>query len=182
MLGTMAALEGRATDAQRYARELDSLSRADAARGDTAVAEHENAYARAIRGLAAAQRGDLNGGIREIEHALPAMWGISVQAAMMRYQLAKLQLAAGRPREARMYLESLDFSNHMWGIAPTELELGRASEALGDTARAVYHFSRFARWWADCDPELRSWREEAVAAVARLTREPVRAGEPVQRP
>jgi len=180
-LGMMAALEGRAQDVRRYTRDLDSIARVEAARGDTADADHERAWARAILALAAAHRGD-SPSLRGLESAVPALRGFELWAANMRYQLGKLLLAAGRAREARAYLESLDLSNNGFGVAPIEFQLGRASEALADTARAIHHYSRFARWWADCDPELRPWREEAIAGVARLTHEPRSAGVPAPRP
>ena len=51
--------------------------------------------------------------------------------------------------------------------------LGEVYERQGDLERARLRYARFVRWWEDCDPELRPWRERGRQALARLAREPV---------
>ena len=51
---------------------------------------------------------------------------------------------------------------------PAHLRRGAIHERLGDKERAARHYGRFAAAWRGCDPEVRSWLDDAEAGLARL--------------
>jgi putative alpha-1,2-mannosidase len=55
--------------------------------------------------------------------------------------------------------------------AVNQFYLGRIAEELGQPESAKEHYARTVRWWKDCDPELRPFREQAREALSRLTGE-----------
>ena len=167
----LALKSGAPALALRAASEFDSLARSEAARGDSFWARYDEAAAALLRRLGGARAGDLataEAALRDAVARLPGddMFGLPY----LRYALGKTLLARGRPREALAYFRSLDATNTWYGLAPSELYAGRSAEAAGDTAAALHHYGRFARWWRDCDPELRPWRDEALGALRRLRR------------
>ncbi len=57
------------------------------------------------------------------------------------------------------------------------LERGRVAERLNDRATAARSYQYVLDAWRHADPELRPYVDEARAGLARLSREPARAGE-----
>ena len=90
---------------------------------------------------------------------------------LIRYQALLASFSAGHLDAAAQWVRGLS-SGSAWPMAaPLEFWSGRIAEARGDRRAARLHYERFVRWWADCDPELRPWREEGRAALARLSAE-----------
>jgi tetratricopeptide (TPR) repeat protein len=168
--GALAAKEGRWGDVADLHRALTSSADLAEAEGNGAEAERYRWFAQALGGYATLQRGEVRAAIQEMEAALPIMPGLYTGVhQLLRYELGKLMLDAGRPRDAGRYFHSLDYE-HLFIGAPIEFYLGRVYEALGDNAQAGFHYERFVRWWQDCDPELRPMWEQGRVALARVRR------------
>ena len=56
-------------------------------------------------------------------------------------------------------------------LAYTHLRRGQLYERLGDSEKAVDHYSKFLDMWADAEPELQPLVEQARERVAVLTGE-----------
>jgi len=91
-----------------------------------------------------------------------------------RYLRAELLYQLGRDEEALQW-----FANGFQGsphelvyMAPAHLRQAEIYERLGDTKRAVEHYSRFIHLWQNCDPELRPRVQEARARLTGLVGEP----------
>lgn len=53
-------------------------------------------------------------------------------------------------------------------VAPAHFRRAMLYEPLGEPAKAVEHYDRFARLWRDRDPELRPMVDSARARLAAL--------------
>jgi tetratricopeptide (TPR) repeat protein/TolB-like protein len=179
-IGAAAVRRSDWKEVERRARRLEEQAKAAETVPDSLDREFDpprlRATAQAVRGLAAAARGDRSAAIRGLTEASAALgqdpYGEFSPGTVARVRLAELLIDAGNAREAVRYLQGFDISNSADVVAPVEFLLGRAREQLGDTAQAVQHYGKFARWWADADPELRPRVDEARTAIARLTGEP----------
>ncbi len=185
LLGALAANDGRWADVEDQIRAFESRARNGVQRPDSLRLFDGAAAAEALRGYAAARRGDRLAAIRELRKALamfPGECGIHFDAACymhpwLRLELGRLLLEAGQPREADRYLKTFwgYLWHHSWGpvsalFAPLdELYLGQAAEALGDMDEARQHYARFVAWWKDCDPELRPLWEKGRQGLERVT-------------
>ncbi len=166
-IGAFAASEGRWGDLEQAIRTLEWNATDAELAGDSVGAGDNRALALALRGYSALRLGERERALSEIESALPriADWGIH---PFLRYEVGKLLLELGKPREAVRYLRSLDFENLPVGSI-SEYYLAQAYEALGDDEQALFRYVRFVRWWGDSDPDLRPALEGAREAIERLT-------------
>jgi len=87
---------------------------------------------------------------------------------------AQLLSVRGRNREAAALLNretanSGDPRSIFW-----QLERGRVNERIGNRADALSAYRRVATMWQKADPELKSYADEARAALLRLANEPAR--------
>jgi hypothetical protein len=75
----------------------------------------------------------------------------------------------GRSEEAlRWYASVADSVLDLVLLAPAHYRSGEICERLGRREEAVYHYSRVAEMWQDCDPELRSVLEGARERLKSL--------------
>lgn len=92
-----------------------------------------------------------------------------------------LLASAGHDREAAAIFDrSAGAADRtFWGARGVlgTLERGRIAERLGDHAAAAKSYQFVMDAWRHADPELRPYVDEARAGLARLSREPARAGE-----
>jgi tetratricopeptide (TPR) repeat protein len=58
-------------------------------------------------------------------------------------------------------------------LAPSHYHRGEIYEAMGDTARAIWHYEAFAELWKDADPELQVKRTEVLRHISELRGEPL---------
>jgi tetratricopeptide (TPR) repeat protein len=93
---------------------------------------------------------------------------------MLRLELGRRLMALGQFQPALRHFDSFDIGVYNIALALPLVELyrGQAAEGLGDRDAAREHYSRAVRWLRQADPELAPVREEASAALARLTVEP----------
>ena len=179
-LGAAAVRRGDWKEAERRARQLEGDAKAAEAAPDSLDRAFDpprlRATAQVVRSMAAAARGGRAAAIRGLTEASAVLgqdpYGELSAGTAARVRLAELLIDAGNAGEAVRYLQGFDISNSADVVAPVELLLGRAREQLGDTVTAVQHYQKFARWWADCDPELRPRVEEARQRIAALGGEP----------
>lgn len=180
--------EPRTRQARQIAWYLTHTATALAAGGDTAsllaladsveVVGRQTAYGRDrrlhhhIRGLLFAARGRRDEAIESFQRAV-----FSPTAGYTRssYELGRLLLAAGRPREAAAALRpalygGLEASNYY--ITRTEIHalLGRTFEAAGQADSALAHYRRAIDSWRGADADLVPRREELARAVEALNR------------
>jgi serine/threonine-protein kinase len=87
---------------------------------------------------------------------------------------AQLRFARGRVADAAALLERPPVGFNP-AFSPVEvlraLERGRVNERLGNRERAIEGYSLVAQAWRNPDPELRSYVDEARAALARISGE-----------
>ncbi len=169
---------------------LAHLATTHAASGDTAALEAllqplrawgaRSAYGRDprlhhhARGLLFVARGRLEGAAAEFRRAI---YSPTHGYTRTNYELARIYLALGRPRDAVAVLEPalrgpLDASNLY--ITRTELQeqLGRALDAAGEPDQAAVHFRRVLIAWRDADPQFHARREAIRVRLSRASRPP----------
>ena len=56
-------------------------------------------------------------------------------------------------------------------LAPSHYHRGEIYEDMGDTEKALWHYSAFAELWEDADPEFLPLVEDVRERMARLTGE-----------
>jgi tetratricopeptide (TPR) repeat protein len=180
ILGLYAAHGGLWQDLERWARVAGQGARAAAGVGDSTASRRLSEDARVLTALLAEHRGERGAAVRELERAVAMYPGSastpgSATGPLLRYELARRYLASGDFRSAKRQLASFygwDYpANAMIGVV--EVYRGRAAEGLGEPDEARAHYANVVRWWKDCDPEARPVYEEARAALARLTGEPI---------
>ncbi len=176
LVGAFAANENRWDGAEDEVRALELTAQEAESQADSLLATESRAFAQALRGYVALGQGDRQIAVQTLEEALPRLPGggsLFIRSrvhALLRYEMGRVLLDLARPWEAERYFRSLALWPWDAG-APTEFYLGQVYEALGDIEEAKLHYARFVRWWEDCDPELRPWRERGRQALARLTHE-----------
>jgi serine/threonine-protein kinase len=143
----------------------DSVVRTDSSK--RMVVLRARVLARTARAHRALARGDTAGALREIE-AFPDT--LCPECSEQRLFKARLLAAHGRDREALGLLDQ-GFDGHQLYVSWV-LERARIEERLGLRARAIEDYGLVTRFWRDPDPELLPLRDEARAALARLTSEP----------
>jgi tetratricopeptide (TPR) repeat protein len=184
VLGSYAARIGDHEAAERAVKRLltmaagvkperDSLRLIGAKRVHQAI----EAYALAIRAWGALTGGDSADGVAGLKAAadtvrlLDAGYNIET-TANVDLELGRIALAKGRFAEAERYFSTLRGWGASMQIAPAEYYLGRAAEGLGHRAEAREHYTRFVRWWRDCDPELKPMWEDGRQRLAKVSGEP----------
>ena len=184
-LGLYSARTGRWQDLARWVRVADVGARLVKQAGDSTAAKRLVQDARVLRALQAEHAGKRGAATRELEHGMHIYPGTSSSPSaflspLLRYELARRQLAAGDFRAARGQLNSLYPWDYPFGgmVGPVELDRGRVAEGLGEPDEARVHYGNVVRWWKDCDPEARHVYEEARAALTRLSGEPIAQAEP----
>jgi class 3 adenylate cyclase/tetratricopeptide (TPR) repeat protein len=168
LLGALAAREQRWTEVEARLQALEDRLRAATSAQDSGDVA---ARAQALRGYAAAVRGERRAAIRSLEDALRSVnygptWGL------LHVLLGELWLAEGDFAQAQHYLESMEMREFRSQNAPIEFYLGQVYEGLGKFDEARLHYAQFVSWWEDCDPELRPMWEEGRQALDRLAKLP----------
>lgn len=181
--------QARTVDARRKSWNLTHRAGALAAAGDTgslaALAYTIEAWGRQslygrdwrlhhhVRGLLLAARGEPAPAAAAFRRAI---YSPTMGYTRTNYELARVLLDLGRPREAVAVLQPafrgpLEASNLY--VTHTELHalLGRAWEALGRPDSAAHHYRRVVHAWQSADPELRPRRDSIRARLAVLQRE-----------
>lgn len=136
----------------------DSLSAA----GDTVEARRIRGDARLLEGYGLWQRGQGDAGAAAMEEALHAMAGRSLTN---RWWLGQLHFQAGRWTAAEPYFRSF------MKTEPDPLTawyLGQIYERTGRPERARAMFALFAESWADADPEVQPFVDDARQRLGRL--------------
>ncbi|MHB1330322.1 MAG: hypothetical protein ACYC2K_19150, partial [Gemmatimonadales bacterium] len=144
------------------------------ARDTVAVGGAVRSLVTAAKGRVMLARGDTLGGIRLLGSALDGAAGTipPFLSAPARLELATVLAMRPETRAVGLMRLRYGFESDLGLVPVTQLLLGRALEAAGETQDAVSAFGRFLRLWAADD----GWAAEARTAVGRLTGEaaPVR--------
>jgi len=141
--------------------------------GDTIAAEALDGAALALEGLAAWKRNDLDAAERDLERArvLTAVGvGGGPISRIVRWWLAEINLQRGRLERAERYFLSLGHGAAFATDPVAVYRQARVQERLGLTEEAERNHEYFLAAFRDPDPELRSWVDDARAAVVRLQR------------
>jgi tetratricopeptide (TPR) repeat protein len=124
----------------------------------------------------AARRGDLRRALTFAERAYD-LWTIHANNTFeaqpepaMRFHMAVLLRATGRPDKAAALLRSLVPPTTWMGFytARASLELGEIAEARGDHEAAARHYAMALALWRRGGPEVASWRERASTGLRRI--------------
>jgi tetratricopeptide (TPR) repeat protein/tRNA A-37 threonylcarbamoyl transferase component Bud32 len=173
LLGLLSARLGGASEAERYADELEALV---LPRETGSLAED---LARGIRASVAFTSGRAAEGLAELEAVRWEMWYQLTTSspfyalAYERFLRARLLQQVGRDQDAlRWYGTFANTSVHdLVYLAPSFFHRGEIYERLGEPEQAVSHYSRFVELWASADPTLQMMVEDARERIARLTTE-----------
>jgi tetratricopeptide (TPR) repeat protein len=173
LLGLLSARRGGASEAQRYASELEAL---DLPRETGSLAED---LARGIRASVAFTSGGAADGLRELEAMRSQVWYQLTSSSPFysqgyeRFLRARLLQQVGRAQDAlRWYGTFANNSVHdLVYLAPSFFHRGEIYEGLGQPELAVSHYSRFVELWAGADSTLQVMVEDARERIARLTAE-----------
>jgi tetratricopeptide (TPR) repeat protein len=124
--------------------------------------------------LISALRARLSGRVAEAMTGYERLANAPYIGAQIRFTLARLQLEAGKPREAIATLKRLQstypgvrvlyWDPELWFPRSYYL-LGLAHERAGDAPAALASYQRFLSLWKDADPELKELQD----AKARVT-------------
>lgn len=121
-----------------------------------------------IRGLLWLARGDT---ARAAEALRASIWSWTDGYTRANYELAKAELALGRPREAVYPLQAAlrgDLQSSNLYVTRTELHevLARAFEMVGERDSAAAHYRLVVRAWAGAEPAFSPRRAHAAAFLA----------------
>jgi tetratricopeptide (TPR) repeat protein/tRNA A-37 threonylcarbamoyl transferase component Bud32 len=166
-LGLLASAAGDYDSAESYANELDSLEARwypslphDLAQGLRAdVLLRQGRPQRAIEALDAAEW-HLN--YNEV------FWTPSLGIGRANYVRAMALQQLGMHDEALRW-----FTYGVGELAPSHYHRGEIYEAMGDTARAIWHYEAFTELWKDADPELQVKRTEVLRHISELRGETI---------
>jgi len=91
----------------------------------------------------------------------------------MRFQMAVLLRATGRPDSAAVLLRSLVPPTTWMGFytARASLELGELAEGRGDRQAAARHYAMALALWRWGGPEVAMWRDRAQNGLRRMVGE-----------
>lgn len=174
VLGLLDLRLGQDADARAAAELIDSLSAAVEPR-DTATV---GLLARSVRATAALAAGDTEGALTALgpvdgdmrfDHGFDPL----LNRMRERYLLGTLLLEAGRPEEARPWLEhGFESSDAVLLYRPAvHLRLAEVHQRLGNADGARHHYTAFLRLWDRADPELQPLVQQGRTALRRLTAE-----------
>jgi tetratricopeptide (TPR) repeat protein len=158
------AAAGDTAALERIADSLEVLGRQTASARDARLHYH-------VRGLLHTARGEPRTAIDRFRRALYSRSGGGYTRT--NYELARLYLEIGRPRDAVAILQPvfrgpLESANLYLGRTEAHLLLGRAHEAAGQPDSAAAHYRRVVRAWQDCDPHLVPMRDIVGARLRAL--------------
>jgi hypothetical protein len=178
-MGRYAALRRRKGDMPRWIARLEAHVQRARIAGDSIKLRTSAQDLRIVRAHVDELNGAAGAVLRAMREGMVAYpgggWNPWVQnAPMLRLDLARRLINNAEFTEAQRYLNGFGIA-HYWYPLPAglvELYRGQVAEGLGDAEVAKLHFDRVTRWWRDCDPELVPIREQARAALARLSAEP----------
>jgi tetratricopeptide (TPR) repeat protein len=85
----------------------------------------------------------------------------------MKYEVGKRLIERGDFARAERYFRSFD-PYVVIHYVPSQYQLGRVYEGMGEPEKAREHYLTFIRWWRDPDPYLVPWRRDAEDALRRL--------------
>lgn len=174
VLGLLDLRLGQDADARAAAELIDSLSAAVDPR-DTATV---GLLARSVRATAALAAGDAEGALTAlgpVDGDMRFHHGFDPLLNRMRerYLLGTLLLEAGRPEEARPWLEH-GFEGGdavLLYRAAVHLRLAEVHQRLGNADGARHHYTAFLRLLDRADPELQPLVQQGRTALLRLTAE-----------
>ncbi|MGH7556349.1 MAG: tetratricopeptide repeat protein, partial [Gemmatimonadota bacterium] len=146
-------------------RRIRAWSESSLQAGDSTDARYALGIARAVEGVAAWRRGDLERAIPLLEAGRREATGHEIRNGinvMIRLSLAEILVEAGRPEDSLRYFESMSWEPMArFRAAKLYEELERFEEA-----RDGYTIA--AQAWAHADPEMRALAEEARQGAIRL--------------
>ncbi len=170
-LALLSALQGDNETAMRYVAELEVLEPIDntpTMHLDLAAGVRADVLLR--QGRPAEALGALDDAPWR-RHYSEEVWLPGQREIFMR---ARIHQALGNHAEALRWYRSSP--SGMGAMAPTLLApshywRGEIYEELGDTEKALFHYSQFVRLWRDADPEYQPAVEEVRGRMARLATE-----------
>jgi serine/threonine-protein kinase len=182
------ALQAWAADSERWddfetlmerGRHLADTLRAVGDTTELILARTGDSYLQALEGYAAWRRGDPETALREMQEAERHLtgWGPNHRLGgprgdntLLRFWIAEILLALGRPDEAQPYFESM--ANTIWEDWPPSLErLAQIHDQAGELDRSAEYYARFVELWADADEELQPRVQAAQARLEEIVRE-----------
>jgi len=89
-----------------------------------------------------------------------------------RWLRAEVLEALGRDEEAKLWYESMGFTNMSPDpefLAPRYLRLGKLYERMGKPKEAEFNYARFIDRWKEADPELQPHVEAARRSMEALS-------------
>jgi class 3 adenylate cyclase/tetratricopeptide (TPR) repeat protein len=146
-------------------RRIRASSQSSLQAGDSANAAYALGVARAVEGVAAWRRGDLERAIPLLEAGRQEATGHELRSginALIRTSLAEALVEAGRPEDALPYFESLSVD------VMARFRAAKLYEELGRFEEAHDGYASVAQAWAYADPEMRALAEEARQGAIRL--------------
>jgi tetratricopeptide (TPR) repeat protein len=161
---TALAAAGDTALLQRLADSLEILGRQSSYGRDRLLHHH-------IRGLLLSARGRVAAAAAEFRQAV---WSLTYGYTRTNLELARADMALGRPREAIAVLQPafrgpLDASNLY--VTHTELHemLARAFDAAGERDSAVTHYRWVVAAWRNADPEFRPRFDQDARRLIQLS-------------
>jgi tetratricopeptide (TPR) repeat protein len=173
LLGLLSVRLGAASDALRYAGELEHLSApAEASALTRHLGRTIRADLAASAGRPAEALGLLDGIAGQVPFELIRLPFFSHEHA--RYLRSTLLHQAGRDLEALRLAEVafVGTPSELHYRAPSHLLRAEIQQRLGDRRAAAEEYSRFAGLWQACDPALQPIVEDAKAELAAMAAEP----------
>ena len=139
--------------------------------GDSSEAGFTEAVRQALEGYAWWRRGQRDSALLLLERsqrrAVGGSWQREILNSHLRWWLGRLLMEMGRPREALPYFESFT-SAWLPTELPTDYELGRIYERLGEAERAREAYALFLAPRQQADPMFQPMIQDARAALQRL--------------
>jgi len=168
MLTQSAGARAAAGDTASLARLADSIG----ALGEQSGYGRDRRLHHHVRGLLFAARGADRQAIDELKSAI---YSISAGYTRTNYELARVYLHAGRPRDAVAVLQPvlrgpLDASNLYLNRIELQELLAQAWDATGQRDSAAAHYSVVARAWSNGDALFKARAERARSRAAGLGR------------
>ena len=167
-VGAHAADQGRETDRSAARGALRDLAARLRVEGDSATARFADGAGRALDGLLAWRRGDLELAEQFLEDARTQATGHGPRWAAndaIRWWLGEVLVEQGRLHEAEPYFASQDF----WLNPNAHRRLGELYVEMGEPAKARQMYEFFLTAWRDAEPELQPTVVQARQAVAGLS-------------
>jgi class 3 adenylate cyclase/tetratricopeptide (TPR) repeat protein len=155
----------RAAESTALAGEMRDLGARQLAEGDSTTAGQTAAMVEALDGVRDLRAGRREEALRKLQAARPRIagqlgeWIVNITIG---WWTAELLVDLGRPAEAVPYFESIT------ATSVSQLELGKAYEALGEREKALAAYEEFVNAFDQPDPEVVALAEEGRQGVIRM--------------